>query len=230
MSTKFDLSLARLSRLLSPRPRHPRALTVLSVLVMGGVGLGVTDAIPALANSLPPASSDVTSKGPKPDDAVQLYKVPISVEPEDPRRTAEVEIVPAAWLAPATGELRDGFGPRPIAPVAGVSGFHSGQDIGAPCGAPIRAATAGRVIEAGWGGSYGNRVILDSKGGVQTVYAHASRLLVRPGAKVEPGARIGEVGTTGASTGCHLHFEVHVKTKAVNPTTFMLRRGVKLGG
>lgn len=229
MSTEFDLSLARLARPLSPRPDHRRTLTVLSMLVMGGVGLSVTGAIPALASSLPSASSDATPKGPQALDAVQSYKVPSSVEPEVPQRSAEVEIVPAAWVAPAIGELRDAFGPRPVAPVAGVSRFHSGQDIGAPCGAPIRAAAAGRVVEAGWSGSYGNRVILESKGGVQTVYAHASRLLVRTGAKVESDARIADVGTTGASTGCHLHYEVHVKDKAVNPTMFMLRHGVKLG-
>ena len=226
MSTEFDRSSARLSRLLSPS--SPRALAVLSVLVMGGVGLGVTDALPALASSLPPASTDVTPKHAAPADAVQSYEVPLAAEPEVPQRTAEVEIVPAAWVAPTKGELRDGFGPRPVAPVAGVSRFHSGQDIGAPCGAPIRAAAAGRVTAAGWGGSYGNRIVLESKRGVQTVYAHAGRLLVRTGAKVEAGARIAEVGTTGASTGCHLHFEVHVKDEAVNPTSFMLRRGVQL--
>ena len=230
MSTEFDPSSARPPRLPKPLTAHRRALTGLSVLVLGGVGLGVTDAIPALASSLPAASSDVKPETRRPVDAppVQSYTVPVAAGSEDATRTAEVEIVSPAWAAPVTGELRDGFGPRPVAPVAGVSRFHSGQDIGAPCGAPVLAATAGRVIQAGWGGSYGNRIVLESTGAVQTVYAHASRLLVRTGAKVRAGARIAEVGTTGASTGCHLHLEVHVKDKAVNPTRFLLQRGVKI--
>lgn len=230
MSTKFDLAFARPPRSFGPRRRSPRAFAVLSVLIFGGVGLGAADNVPALAWSVLPASSGTAPKGPKRLDAAQAYTVPASVESEIPQRRIEVVALPAEWIAPVTGELRDGFGPRPIAPVAGVSRFHSGEDIGAPCGAPVRAATAGRVIEAGWDGSYGNRVVLQSKAGVQTVYAHASRLLVETGTIVTPGARIADVGTSGASTGCHLHFEVHVQARAVDPAAFLLRRGVRLGG
>lgn len=234
MSTQLDPLPPRLPRSLTPRGVSRRALTVLVALVVAGVGVGVTGAIPALASSLPAALTGPPSEGPaKERDAapVQSYTVPAAVAHENATRTAEVQVVATrVWIDPATGELRDGYGARPIAPVAGVSRFHSGQDIGAPCGAPIRAVTAGRVTQSGWGGSYGKRIVLQSAGGLQTVYAHASRLLVRAGAKVEAGARIADVGTTGASTGCHLHFEVHVKKKAVNPTAFMRQRGVKLGG
>lgn len=133
MSTESEPSSARLAHLASYRWIHSRALTVWSVLVLSATGLSVTDAVPALAKSLDPTPSEAAKEGPTHLDAVQSYKVSVSVDTAVPQRTTEIEIVPTAWTTPAIGELRDGFGPRPLAPVAGVSGFHSGQDVAAPC-------------------------------------------------------------------------------------------------
>jgi murein DD-endopeptidase MepM/ murein hydrolase activator NlpD len=205
-------------------------LATLTLLVVAGIG--ATNSIPAFASTFPAARHDgglarITPSG---AEAVQRYTVPASVQIRPAVPLAEVKVVVATnWMAPAVGGLRDGFGPRPNPPVAGVSRFHSGQDIGAGCGAPVLAAAPGRVRAAGWDGSYGNRVIIESEGGLETVYAHASRLLVGAGMRVTSGTRIADVGSTGASTGCHLHFEVRVRGQAVDPVKFMLDHGVKLG-
>jgi murein DD-endopeptidase MepM/ murein hydrolase activator NlpD len=162
----------------------------------------------------------------------QTLTVSSDVEFSPPVRDAEVTVVAppsSRWIKPAVGDLRDGFGPRPDAPVAGVSAFHRGQDVGAPCGAPVRAAAAGRVVTAGWNGNYGNWVLIDHGDGVETGYAHTSRLLVSAGERVRAGDEVAEVGSTGASSGCHLHFETHMRGQAVDPISFMSERDVRLG-
>jgi len=85
------------------------------------------------------------------------------------------------------------------------------------------------VIYAGWLGTYGNWVLIDNGSGVQTGYAHSSVLLVSNGERVSAGQPIARVGTTGASSGCHLHFEVRVGGASVDPVPFMRARGVTLG-
>lgn len=113
-------------------------------------------------------------------------------------------------------------------PVPGVSPFHRGQDIAAACGTPIRAAASGTVVQAAYLGSYGNWVLLDNGDGVQSGYAHSTSLLVRPGQKVIAGQPIATVGSTGASSGCHLHFEVRVRGVAIDPVPFMAGRNAPL--
>ena len=142
--------------------------------------------------------------------------------------TASAGVTPAGWTVPVTGTLRDGFGPRPDMPVPGVSPFHRGQDIAAACGTPIRAAASGTVVQAAYLGSYGNWVLLDNGDGVQSGYAHSTSLLVRPGQKVIAGQPIATVGSTGASSGCHLHFEVRVRGVAIDPVPFMAGRNAPL--
>ena len=102
-------------------------------------------------------------------------------------------------------------------PILGVMRMHSGIDFGARHGAPIFAAAGGVVISASYGRGYGNNVIIDHGGGQTTLYAHASRLSVRSGQRVRRGQVIAAVGSTGLSTGPHLHFEVRVNGRAVNP-------------
>jgi murein DD-endopeptidase MepM/ murein hydrolase activator NlpD len=226
----IDLHALRPTRLLPRQRARRRILALLAPLVVAGIGM--TNSISALASSLPVALHDGGPAGITQPEVgpVQRHTVPASVQLPKITLRAEVEgVATPSWITPATGDLRDGFGPRPNPPVAGVSRFHRGQDIGAGCGAPVWATAPGRVLAAGWGGSYGNRVIIESAGGVETVYAHASRLLVGPSTRVKAGARIADVGNTGASTGCHLHFEVYVRGHAVDPVMFMLDRGVKLG-
>ncbi|WP_166784242.1 M23 family metallopeptidase [Cryobacterium gelidum] len=133
------------------------------------------------------------------------------------------------WTLPVSGRLSSPFGERPNAPVAGVKPFHSGADIAAPCGQPVQSAQAGTVVESGFQGSYGNWVLIDHGNGIQTGYAHNSELLVSTGEQVAAGATIALVGSTGASSGCHAHFEVRVGGAPVAPVPFMSSRGISLG-
>ncbi|MCI4658465.1 M23 family metallopeptidase [Cryobacterium zhongshanensis] len=133
------------------------------------------------------------------------------------------------WTRPVPGRVTDSFGPRPQQPVAGVNPFHYATDLSAGCSVPIYAASSGRVAYAGSMGSYGNWLLLEHGSGVQTGYAHTSRLLVSNGDSVQAGQVVALVGTTGASTGCHLHFEVRVDGARINPQSFMSARGAPLG-
>jgi murein DD-endopeptidase MepM/ murein hydrolase activator NlpD len=118
-----------------------------------------------------------------------------------------------------------GFGWR-IDPITGQEAMHEGIDFIAEKGTPIYAAAAGVVSFAGYHPTYGNLVELDHGGGLMTRYAHASKLLVKQGEFVRRGALIARVGSTGRSTGSHLHFEVRQNGVALNPTPF-LRGGVQ---
>jgi murein DD-endopeptidase MepM/ murein hydrolase activator NlpD len=99
------------------------------------------------------------------------------------------------------------------------------------CGATIRAAHAGTVTYAGWSGSWGYYVAIDHGDGTGSGYAHiqAGGIGVRIGQEVSPGQPIAKVGTTGASTGCHLHFIVRVRGQVVDPVPFMRNQGITLG-
>ena len=136
------------------------------------------------------------------------------------------------WASPAIGSINDVFGPRPVRPVAGVGYFHYATDIGASCGAPIYAATSGIVEAANSEGTYGNWILIAHGDGIETGYAHiaAGATLVSVGESVIAGQVIAGVGSTGASTGCHLHFEVRVDGTRVDPQLFLGQRGVILGG
>lgn len=123
-------------------------------------------------------------------------------------------------VRPSNGPVTSNFGSR-IHPVLGYHRFHAGTDFGAPTGAPIRAAETGVVIFAGWYGGYGNTVILDHGDGMTTLYAHASRLNVAEGDPVRKGDTIAAIGSTGLSTGPHLHFEVRLSGEPVNPMNYI---------
>lgn len=117
---------------------------------------------------------------------------------------------------PVTGPITSGFGWR-THPIYGVRRFHSGVDIGAAVGTPIRAAADGIVVYSGWWGAYGNCVIVDHGSGITTVYAHCQGLLVGRGQKVSAGHAIATVGSTGLCTGPHLHFELRRQGTPVSP-------------
>ncbi|WP_194908340.1 M23 family metallopeptidase [Quadrisphaera sp. INWT6] len=137
---------------------------------------------------------------------------------------------PARGSSPPSVRLTSPFGTRRH-PVTGVVRAHKGDDIGAPCGSPIYAAAAGRVITAGTASGYGHLVVLDHGGGVLTRYGHmyADGLHVRVGDSVSPGQVIADVGSDGLSTGCHLHFEVMRDGQLVDPAPFMASQGAVLG-
>jgi murein DD-endopeptidase MepM/ murein hydrolase activator NlpD len=137
---------------------------------------------------------------------------------------------PQGWAVPVRGVITAGFGPR-VAPCADCSSYHKGIDLGAACGSTIYAAHAGTVMYAGPNGSYGNFVLLDNGGGIDTGYAHIrpGGIFVGIGQSVGAGEPIASVGDTGASTGCHLHFEVRVGGSPIDGIPFMRQRGAPLG-
>jgi len=126
----------------------------------------------------------------------------------------------ACDFRPVAGPVVSGFGYRDN-PIGGGSGFHSGLDIAASSGTPIRACRSGTVMIAGWQGGYGNAVVIDHGGGMATLYGHQSQIAVSVGEKVLAGEVIGYVGSTGNSTGPHLHFEVRISGNPVDPTPYI---------
>lgn len=125
-----------------------------------------------------------------------------------------------AWPTPGYTYITSPFGYR-IHPVYGYNKFHSGVDIGAPYGARIVAAADGVVTLAQWNGGYGNCVMINHGGGISTLYAHGSSIKVSVGQTVTKGETVMIVGSTGVSTGAHLHFEVRVNGNYVNPLGYI---------
>lgn len=112
--------------------------------------------------------------------------------------------------------MTSAFGLR-VHPLTGGARHHRGIDLAASTGTPIRATADGSVSTSGWAGGYGLLVAIDHAGGVQTRYGHMSRLNVLPGQQVRQGEVIGFVGSTGASTGPHVHYEVRRNGRAIDP-------------
>ncbi|WP_309085414.1 peptidoglycan DD-metalloendopeptidase family protein [Chelativorans sp.] len=129
------------------------------------------------------------------------------------RRIPVANPIPGAAVTSSFGMRRD--------PILGRPAHHSGMDFRAPPGAPVRAAGAGTVVSAGWNDGYGRMVEVDHGNGITTRYAHLSRILVRKGEEIRNGALIGRVGSSGRSTGPHLHYEVRKNGRAVNPLKFL---------
>jgi murein DD-endopeptidase MepM/ murein hydrolase activator NlpD len=121
---------------------------------------------------------------------------------------------------PSSGRLTSGYGWR-THPISGARSFHAGVDFGAPTGSPIYAAEGGTVYSAGWRGGYGNTIVIEHGGGLTTLYAHQSRFAVSAGQQVSRGQVIGYVGSTGQSTGPHLHFEVRVNGATRDPMGYL---------
>jgi murein DD-endopeptidase MepM/ murein hydrolase activator NlpD len=120
-----------------------------------------------------------------------------------------------------TAEFTSGYGTR-TDPFRGGAARHAGIDLAAPIGTPIYATADGTVSEAGYNsGGYGNLIKLDHGRGIETRYAHLARILVSPGQRIARGQLIGHMGSTGRSTGSHLHYEVRIDGRAVNPIPFM---------
>ncbi|MEA5418601.1 peptidoglycan DD-metalloendopeptidase family protein [Spirulina sp. CCNP1310] len=174
------------------------------------------------------SAADVVAAAPIPSQGYnRLLQLPAgqSVEPQIPPLQERDQYLPDrpqefnGFIWPARGTLTSGYGPR-------WGRMHRGIDIAAPTGTPIYAAASGEVISAGWNnGGYGNWVRIRHADGSITLYAHHSRVLVRTGDRVEQGQQIALMGSTGFSTGPHLHFEVHpAGSGATNPMAFLPSR------
>lgn len=129
----------------------------------------------------------------------------------------EYKNIGVTLIRPISGTITSRFGSRSSVRV----GAHTGLDIAAPKGTSIKAAAGGTVIHAGWKGSLGNLVIISHGNGVQTYYGHCSKILVSAGQQVSQGDIIAKVGSTGNSTGPHLHLEVRVNGVALNPQNYV---------
>jgi murein DD-endopeptidase MepM/ murein hydrolase activator NlpD len=140
----------------------------------------------------------------------------VTPPPSEARRSPN----PNGWTLPVEGTITSEFGHR-TSPTSGAPDNHTGLDIAAPGGTPIQAAKDGTVKFAGEQGGYGNLVIIDHGDGTETYYAHASALHVQPGQQVKAGDVVASVGTTGNSTGNHLHFEIRQDGQPVDPRPFL---------
>jgi murein DD-endopeptidase MepM/ murein hydrolase activator NlpD len=125
-------------------------------------------------------------------------------------------------IMPTQGWLTSAFSAMRAHPVLHVARPHEGIDVSAPMGTPIEAPAAGVVRSAGWEAGYGHTIEIDHGYGIMTRFAHASRLLVKKGQRVSRGERIALVGNSGLATGPHLHYEVHVNGRAVNPLRYVM--------
>jgi len=134
--------------------------------------------------------------------------------------SGNLNVLPNIW--PVSGRLGDGYGDRSD-PLSGEGELHKGVDILAPTGTAVRAAADGIIVRVGWNGGYGRCIIVDHGNHYQTLYGHLSRTDVIEGQEIRQGEIIGAVGSTGHSTGSHLHYEVHVGAIPVNPYRFLAR-------
>ena len=127
------------------------------------------------------------------------------------------------WPIPGYTTITSEYGMR-VHPITGSYKLHTGTDIGAPMGADFVSAAKGVVVKATYNAAYGNMVIIDHGGGVQTLYAHGSEILVQVGQEVEAGTPVLKVGSTGYSTGPHAHFEIRINGQTVNPLEYLLKQ------
>jgi murein DD-endopeptidase MepM/ murein hydrolase activator NlpD len=135
-------------------------------------------------------------------------------------RSYQAKIAVTPTLAPAEGYLSSLFGVRQ-SPMSGSNQMHWGVDIAAPIGTPVYATAAGTVVLARYADDYGNYLEIDHGNGIQTRYAHLNTILVRPGMRVTKGSIVAQVGNTGRSTGPHIHYEVEVAGRRVDPIKYI---------
>ena len=125
------------------------------------------------------------------------------------------------WPIPGHTNITSRFGMR-VHPITGAYKLHTGMDVGAPTGASFVASANGIVTKATYNSAYGNMVIIDHGGGVQTLYAHGSEIIAQVGQIVSKGTEVLKVGSTGYSTGPHAHFEIRINGQTVNPQEYLL--------
>lgn len=140
-----------------------------------------------------------------------------------PNSTAQADklaATPSIW--PTSGSISSGFGWR-NAPMEGASETHQGIDIASNMSTPVVATADGKIVKSGWSEGYGNIVQIDHGNGIETIYGHNSQIVVIIGQSVKKGQLIAYVGSTGVSTGPHVHYEVRVNHTAVDPMKYLVR-------
>lgn len=196
-------------------PQHARAMQKLPAIVKSRAAGGNTQTAEAISNIL---ATSLTS----PEDTFGVLRVLLrgledrlsNVRRDVERQETLAAATPSIW--PAHGWLTSRFGRRPD-PFTGQPAFHQGLDISAERGQPVYATANGTVASASYSGEYGNLVVLNHDFGLSTRYGHLSRFNVKPGQSVKRGDVIGFVGSTGRSTGTHVHYEILANGRLINP-------------
>jgi murein DD-endopeptidase MepM/ murein hydrolase activator NlpD len=206
-STVLQARLEGLSRQLTAFETRTRRLAI----VAGLAESGRTGAGGPLLSDLPLSSLDERS--------ATVGSRLSALEGQFARRETLVSSTPT--VAPVRGLLNSGFGVR-VDPFTGEGAFHAGLDISTLRNEPVLATASGVVVKSGWRGDYGKAVEIDHGTGYRTIYGHLGTILVRDGQKVQRGERVGLVGSTGRSTGPHLHYEVRQGDRILNPLEYIL--------
>jgi len=195
----------------------------------------VRDQIAALRAEIEPARAEAAAAAKAEEDQIasirgqkaqwerewaELQAISDSIAAQLRLRGGGSGVAGACQFRPTPGATVSGFGTR-TNPIGGGIGFHAGIDVAVSSGTPIRACRSGTVMIAGWQGGYGNTVVIDHGGGMATLYAHQSSVAVSVGEQVLAGEVIGYVGSTGNSTGPHLHFEVRIAGNPVDPSPYL---------
>lgn len=176
---------------------------------------------PAAAASKPKPEPKTDKAAPeKAADRPQPAHKPEPAKPKHKAETSKSKPSGGKWADPVQGHVSSPFGMR-THPITGQRKLHTGMDIAAPSGTPVKAPADGRVSFAGYNSVNGNYVVIKHGEGRSTLYAHLASSSVHAGEQVEAGDVIGKVGSTGMSTGPHLHFEVQENGRPVNPATYL---------
>ena len=216
---RYEQTLAENSRLRSATQELSRKLQGLSRQLSAfetrtqklAIVAGLTDVPRGVGGPNLPADS--------PERTSELDSRLTAIESQLARRSAIASSTPT--VAPVRGLLNSGFGER-TDPFTGQGAFHPGLDISTRRHEPVLATAEGTVIKSGWSGDYGKAVEIAHTTGYTTIYGHLDAVLVADGQHVRRGERIGLVGSTGRSTGPHLHYEVRKEDRAVNPLEYIL--------
>ena len=201
-SQELSRKLDGLARQLSNFEARTQKLAIVAGLTEAPNGVG--------GPNLPPDASQRTS---------ELDSRLTAIESQLARRSAIASSTPT--VAPVRGLLNSGFGER-TDPFTGQGAFHPGLDISTRRHEPVLATAEGTVVKSGWSGDYGKAVEIAHTTGYTTIYGHLDVVLVADGQHVRRGERIGLVGSTGRSTGPHLHYEIRKDDRALNPLEYIL--------
>jgi murein DD-endopeptidase MepM/ murein hydrolase activator NlpD len=175
--------------------------------------------------------AEFPSKGQAAFSSIEAHRIEahrIEVQKKERRKQGVTKLEEGlfvGFLWPLYGETSSSYGSR-VDPIdGGITRHHAGVDLAAPKGTGVAASRAGRVVFAGFREKYGNLVILRHSNDMETRYGHLSSIKVKKGAFVRPGQALGKVGSTGRSTGNHLHFEIRVSGQAVDPLKWLVPYG-----
>ena len=176
--------------------------------------------VAGLASSRPAGvGGPLTREGTESERSREIGDRLTEIEGQFPKRSTIVSSTPT--VQPVRGAYMSGFGDRED-PFTGESAVHLGLDIATNRGEPVSASAAGVVEKAEWSGDLGNMVEISHPSGYRTLYGHLEKVLVEPGQKVSRGEHVGLVGSTGRATGPHLHYEVRLGDRPVNPLEYIL--------